>query len=52
MKKLLTTLALSTVMLTNVSFAHDIENLSAKDALKKLKQGNERFVKLKLQHPD
>ena len=33
-------------------FATDASNLSAKDALNNLKAGNERFVKMKLQHPD
>ena len=30
----------------------NIENLSAKDAIQKLKDGNKRFVKVKSQHPD
>ena len=32
--------------------SHNIDNLSAKDALKKLEKGNERFVKMNLKHPD
>lgn len=36
----------------NTSFAHNIDNLSADEALKKLKQGNERFVQLHQKHPD
>ncbi|MBR5304863.1 MAG: carbonic anhydrase [Candidatus Gastranaerophilales bacterium] len=37
----------------NCSFAsHDIENLSAKEAIQKLKQGNKRFISNKAQHPD
>ena len=45
------TLALS--FNVNLCFAsHDIENISANEALKKLKQGNERFVKLQSAHPD
>lgn len=30
----------------------NIDNLSAKDAIQKLKDGNKRFVKVKSQHPD
>ena len=36
----------------STSFAHNIDNLSADEALKKLKQGNKRFVKLHQKHPD
>ena len=37
----------------NASFAsHDIDNLSAKEAIQKLRQGNKRFVENKAQHPD
>ncbi|MBQ4646629.1 MAG: carbonic anhydrase [Candidatus Gastranaerophilales bacterium] len=32
--------------------SHDIENLSAKEAIQKLKDGNKRFVKNQAQHPD
>lgn len=37
----------------NACFANsNIENLSAKQALKKLKTGNERFIKFQSKHPD
>jgi len=37
----------------NAAFAsHVIENLSAKEAIQKLKEGNERFVENHAQHPD
>ena len=37
----------------NAIFAsHDIENLSAKEAIQKLKDGNKRFIKNQAQHPD
>lgn len=37
----------------NCVFAsHDIENLSAKEAIQKLKEGNKRFVKNQAKHPD
>ena len=53
MKKLATTLLLSfTLMGMNSCFANEVENISAKKALKKLTQGNERFINNKLQHPD
>ena len=32
--------------------SHNIDNLSAKDALKKLQKGNKRFVEMHLKHPD
>ena len=32
--------------------SHDIENLSAKEAIQKLKDGNKRFIKNQAQHPD
>lgn len=52
MKKFLL-LVIATLFLNNgVSFAHNIDNLSAEDALEKLQKGNERFVKLHLKHPD
>ena len=47
MKKVLTTLALSTVLLFNGVLASEVENISADEALKKLQEGNERFVKSK-----
>ena len=55
MKKILYTsfLALALSFNVNAAFAsHDIDNLSAKQALKKLEKGNKRFVELKLKHPD
>lgn len=38
--------------IANVCFAHSENNLSAKDALEKLKEGNKRFVELRQKHPD
>lgn len=38
--------------IANVCFAHSDSNLSAKEALEKLKEGNKRFVELKQKHPD
>lgn len=54
MRKLFFIISLLCVFSLNNNFcsAHDIENLSAEEALKKLKQGNERFVKLHQKHPD
>ena len=55
MRKILYTsfLALALSLNVNVAFAnHDFDNLSAKEALKKLEKGNKRFVELKLKHPD
>ena len=54
MKKLATTLLLSLAIMTsaNSCFANEIENISAKKALKKLIQGNERFINSKSEHPD
>ena len=50
MKKIILTLAL--IIGANTCFAHSSDNLSADVALKKLKSGNDRFVKLKEKHPD
>jgi len=36
----------------NVCYAHNVDNISAQEALEKLKQGNKRFVKLRQKHPD
>ena len=36
----------------NPVFSHEVTNISSEEALKKLKAGNERFVKQKLEHPD
>ena len=54
MKKILLTTALATTIFLNCNscFAHNSENLSAQDALSKLKEGNERFVKYHQKHPD
>ena len=54
MKKLLysTFLVFSLMMSTNICFGHESANLSAEDAMKKLKEGNQRFVTLKEKHPD
>ena len=46
-------LALALSFNVNAAFAsHDVDNLSANQALKKLEKGNKRFVELKLKHPD
>ena len=37
---------------TAVFASHDIDNLSAKQAVKKLKEGNKRFTTFKSEHPD
>jgi len=55
MKKIITTAFLTLALSFNINacFANsDYENLSAKKALKKLKFGNERFVKNQSKHPD
>ena len=55
MKKRLLSFSLLMALSLNICpvFAsHDIENLSAKEAIQKLKQGNKRFVENKAQHPD
>ena len=54
MKKSFMSLAigLALVLSNCVCFAHNIDNISAKDALKKLKDGNKRFVTLHMKHPD
>lgn len=44
--------ALGLVFSNSICYAHNIDNISAKDALKKLKDGNERFVQLHMKHPD
>ena len=51
MKKILTTLALSSVLLFNCAIASEHQNLSAEEALEKLTQGNERFIKNRFKHP-
>lgn len=50
MKKII--IALMMFCFSNVCFAHSDSNLSAKEALEKLKEGNKRFVELKQKHPD
>lgn len=55
MKKTICFLSLLLAFSFNIStsFAsHEIDNLSAKEAMQKLKQGNKRFVENKAQHPD
>lgn len=52
MKKTLILSLFSITMLFNSAFAHNIDNLSAQEALKKLQEGNERFVKFHQKHPD
>lgn len=55
MKKNICVAFLTLALSFNISacFANsDIENLSAKQALKKLKTGNERFIKFQSKHPD
>lgn len=52
MKKVIFSLALVLSLSSNISFANNNDNLSAEKAIKKLMQGNERFVKLKEKHPD
>ena len=50
MKKIFITLMMFCI--ANVCFAHSDSNLSAKEALEKLKEGNKRFVELRQKHPD
>ena len=54
MKKTFLSIVFVWVFLLNInsSFAHNLDNLSAQEALIKLKKGNERFVKLHQKHPD
>jgi len=54
MRKILYSIGLVCALAFNIntSFAHNIDNLSADEALKKLKQGNKRFVQLHQKHPD
>ena len=50
MKKTLFLLSLSAVLLFNINSTyanHNVENISADEALKKLQKGNERFIKNK-----
>lgn len=54
MKKIIFSFALifSLLINANICFANNHDNLSAEDAIKKLVEGNERFVELHLKHPD
>lgn len=54
MKKILFSLGVMSAFLFNMNsvFAHNIDNLSAEEALKKLENGNARFVQLHQKHPD
>lgn len=55
MKKVIYSLALLIALFSNSAsvLAHqNIDNLSAKDAIKKLKEGNKRFIKNQVIHPD
>ncbi len=49
MKKIL--LCLICLLIGNFSFAHEVENLSADEAMKLLKVGNEHFRTMHLNHP-
>lgn len=51
MKKIILT-AIAILTLGNSVLATDVPNLSTKEALNNLKIGNERFAKMKLNHPD
>ena len=50
MKKFLITLAM--IFFANSCFAHTDNNLSTEQALKKLQEGNKRFIEFKQKHPD
>ena len=50
MKKIFLTLVL--VLIAGSVQANEVQNLSADEALLKLKQGNEHFVKVHMKHPD
>lgn len=54
MKKIITflTIVCSLALNSNICFANSNDNLSAEEAMQKLIQGNERFIKLKEKHPD
>ena len=54
MKKIIyiTALIFAFVIKSSAVFAHNIDNLSAEEALKKLKDGNKRFVTMHQKHPD
>lgn len=50
MKKIILTLAV--LLIATQVWANEVSNLSSSEALQKLKQGNDRFVSMKLKHPD
>lgn len=50
MKKL--SLILALMLIGNISFANEVKNLSSTEALLKLKEGNARFIKSSMIHPD
>lgn len=54
MKKIFFSLliALGLCLSNSICMAHNVDNISANDALKKLKDGNKRFVQLHMKHPD
>lgn len=55
MKKIIYSLGLTLALTLNINpiwANHDIENLSSKEALQKLKDGNKRFIKFQSKHPD
>ena len=54
MKKTFISLAFlfSFLLKANACYAHNLDNLSAQEALDKLKKGNKRFVQLHQKHPD
>lgn len=50
MKKII--LMLVFIFVSQICYANEVSNISADEALLKLKQGNEHFVKMRLKHPD
>lgn len=52
MRKILIGIVVALMFNCEMSIAHNGYNLSAEDALKKLKQGNKRFIQLHQKHPD
>lgn len=52
MKKILLSI-LTFIFVSNIAIASEhVQNLSADEALKKLKEGNKNFVEMKMKHPD
>ena len=45
-------LTLAIMLFANGAFANEVKNLSADEALLKLKQGNNHFVHVHMKHPD